>query len=206
MTSARMHRRTIACAALALAVAAPAAARGAEIGQTAPPGESVGGCIAATQDRTAAGTPTYTVPFDGEITTWRHQATAQVQPLRLQVFRQTRTDFPPEWLVVAQSRLETPVANKLNVFRTSIPVRAGDQLALSAASTPGSHVVACHFLSRVGEDDLQTFPRTYAPGETAREEGPGIHSVRLNVSATVVDVCRNKHGKAKKPSWCARRR
>jgi hypothetical protein len=85
-------------------------------------------------------------------------------------------------------------------------VRAGDQLALSASSTPGSFVPACHFLSRVGEDNLQTFPRTYAPGETAREEGPGISAVRLNVSATVVDVCRNKHGKAKKPSWCSKRR
>ena len=200
-----MRRRAIACAALALAAVAPASAQGAEIGQTAPPGESVGGCLAATQVATAPGTPTYTVPFDGEITTWRHQATAQVMPLRLQVFRQTKFTFPPEWLVVAQSRLETPVANQLNVFRTSIPVRAGDQLALSAGTTPGSHVVACHFLSRMGEDDLQTFPRTYSPGETAREEGPGIHHVRLNVSATVVDVCRNKHGKAKKPKWCSKR-
>lgn len=200
----RLSTKTAAAAALTFAALAPAA-HGAEIGQTATTDRQWFGCSSTVQERSGPVGPSYTVPFDGELTRWRYQAATDVQPLRLQVFRPVSTTFPRSWRVVGESRLETPVPNTLNVFTTSIPVRAGDRLGLAAQEVPGGHVFNCFFLTRDSGDEVRTFPTMYSVGELAVEEGPGVTAHAVNVSATVEDVCRNKKGKQKKPKWCSKR-
>lgn len=199
----RFSSKAIAATALAIAAAAPTA-QAAEIGQTAPPGETSFGCVSAVQERSAAAGPSYVAPFTGEITRWRFQAGATPTPVALQVFRPVSTTFPLSWLVVSQSRLERPRPNRLNTFRASVPAAAGDVLALRGG--PGNaRVESCYFLSRLLDDNVLDFARAFSPGETAVQDGPGTSGVRLNVSATIEDVCRNKHGRQKKPSWCSKR-
>lgn len=199
----RLTPRAAAAAALTLAALAPAA-QGAEIGQTAPPGERMSGCFTAVQERSSAAGPSYVSPITGEITRWRHQASATPSPVQLQVFRQVSATFPRSWLVVSQSRLERPLPNRLNTFRASVQIQAGDVLALRGAASD-SPVRDCYFVSRLLDDSVRDFLGLFRPGDTAVEDGPGVSAVRLNVSATVDDVCRNAKGKQKKPKWCSKR-
>jgi hypothetical protein len=125
---------------------APAAARAsATIGQTAAP--NVNGCSAFSwmQLNGGAGSPAYSVPANGTITSWSYQANDFGGSIALQVFRFTGT--VNQFTLVAESNTESVITDQLDTFSTSIPVLAGDQIALGVKSS----APACWFPGGPGD-------------------------------------------------------
>jgi hypothetical protein len=118
----------------ALAVLAAPAAADTTIGQTFTP---AGGtpCVVNTAilQATDDGTPSYAVPADGVITSWstKPDTITGTGQAKLKVYRLVSGTT---WTVIGQSNVETLTSNIVNTFSTSIPVNAGDRIAILTTS------------------------------------------------------------------------
>jgi hypothetical protein len=77
----------------------------------------------------------YSAPFAGVITSWSHQAGPTPTPLRLKVARPVGGN---EFTIIGESSFHSPTPNQLNTYAdVRVPVRAGDVLGLSIATSGG---------------------------------------------------------------------
>lgn len=197
----------LALALLAAALFAPSAAAGAapplvaQFGSVAPVGrEDNDQNWSSVQTHTAPGTPSYEIPYGGRITEWRFQGRTRPdgdQPRAADVQLQLWRPGPRgQWTLVAESALQTAPPYVLSHFSTSIPVRAGDHLGLSA--TTGSAAFTGDPRDRFAEWDF------HVPIGAIAFPDAFYDVRRLNVSATV-ERCATKQGKPKNPRACFRR-
>jgi len=126
-----MKRDLLGSLAVLVVLAAPASAGAATtVGQVAPSAMAAAVCpgstlVAATQ--VAAGTPSYTVPDDGVITSWSSQGGPGPSRLKFKVVR----DQLASYRIVGADPIERTVpASALATFDVRIPVAPGDQIAL----------------------------------------------------------------------------
>lgn len=114
------------------AFAAPAAAS-VTLGQVGPTSGTCTANLDMAQSSVTSGA-SYTVPENGTITAWSHNAPASAsQQFTMKVFRAVpnQANF---FKVVGHDGPRPQTANLLNVFTTSIPVQAGDLLGLDTAT------------------------------------------------------------------------
>ncbi len=164
MTRGRL-RSSLALVALAAALLVPASAGAATtLGETSSSPVNCGGGqpYAVAQDATAAGAPSYTVPSDGVLTSWSHDARGTgPQTGRLKVFRPTGN--AGELFAVGQSAVENLTLGQLNTFATRIEVKAGDRLGFTSVSG----FAGCLFLTGEDDDVLYEMPANdLQPGST----------------------------------------
>lgn len=114
-----------------------------EVGSTSP------GCTAnldMAQTGVASG-PSYTVPGDGTITSWSHNApTGPSQTFTMKIYRAV-PDQPGFFMVVGHDGPRDQPQNLLNTFQTNIPVRAGDFLGLDTANGASGCTINMGFTS-----------------------------------------------------------
>jgi hypothetical protein len=191
-----MHRKfsvALALFVVSLVAAAPALAAPVTIGSvTGSHGAPAVQCISALQLATAPSSPSYVVPFDGTITSWSVQGTAQAAPVQLQVYRPVG---PNQWRLVAETPVRTAAANVVSTFSAKIAVKAGDIL--------GRTGLGCVYTSGVPADQVLTFGTHPAIGSVVTPDGPGASAWRLNVRAKVEPDC--SKGNRKKPKACKAR-
>src|SRR2546421_12557625 len=79
------------------------------------------------------GSPSYAAPTAGIITSWSTQpdAITGTGMARLKVYR---LSSGTTWTVVGESTIQTLMSNVVNTFTTSIPVNAGDRIAILTTS------------------------------------------------------------------------
>jgi hypothetical protein len=161
-------------------VAAPASAATTTIGKTFAPQTgtpcTINTAILQSQDD---GSPSYAAPTAGTITSWSTQPDPIVGTghARLKVYRLVGGNV---WSVVGESNAELLTPNTLNTFSTSIPVNAGDRIAILATSgdfdcglaAPASNVTA------MGDG------MDHAPG-TSETFGFSVPSFHVDVSAVL---------------------
>jgi hypothetical protein len=148
---------------LGLIVCAGRAGASVTIGQLNPATSPSQTCNTIPQDLIQQGVAsgnTYTVPGNGTITSWSHNAAnAAGQSLTMKIFRKVGIGDPPTYLVVGHDgpRNLRPGGTTGNTFPTSIAVQPGDVLGLSLG---GSANTACVYstpgpsaLDRVGTLD-----------------------------------------------------
>lgn len=191
----------IALAVVAAALLAPPAAGAEEFGSVAPVGrEDNDQNHSSVQMRTAPGTPSYEIPYDGRITKWRFQGRTRAdgdEPRSAQVQLQLwRPGAGGQWTLVGESALHTAPPYVLSEFSTSLPVRARDHLGLSA--TTGSAAFTGDPADRFAEWDF------HAPIGATVVPDAFYDARRLNVSATL-ERCATKKGKPKNPRACFKR-
>jgi len=166
--------------------AAPAQAQ-TTIGQLAPPSPDPY-CINGPYDGAPIGTaaPTYTAPFSGLVTSWSTNATAGLgQEINFKIYKSLGGGFEEEhFLVVGQSGPQALVPSVLNTFNVSLPIQAGDVIALdddNAIAVPN----ACLFQTG-NPADLVTYTEGDAPNGTMLEAEGHEEGVRFNVTATIL--------------------
>jgi hypothetical protein len=166
--------------AASIAVVASPAAADTTIGQTFTPMAAtpcnVGLAILQSEDD---GAPSYAVPTGGTITSWSTESgpiggTGQA---RLKVYRLQSGSV---WTVVGESNVETLNQNTLNTFATSIPVSAGDRLALLATSGTFN----CGMSAPVANVVLPGDGTDHPPGDT-ETFGLAATGFHLDVSAVL---------------------
>ena len=164
-----------------LGVGVSAAAAAMTVGQAAPPSASgvIADCSDATgvQAASAAGTPSYTVPSDGVLTSFTTRAgTGTNATTRVYAFRNTS---PGNFLVVGRSEAEALTPSSLNRFPTRNSTRAGDLLGLKST---GANF--CLYAGGTGDVALGSFGVDPQPGSnfTPAFSAPGP---RWNVEAVL---------------------
>ena len=122
--------------------------------------------------------PSYTVPSDGRITSWSHQANDSSTPGtgRLQVLRPTGG---LSYTLVARSVHRAFVSDLLNTFPVDIPVKAGDIIGFRL----NSGLPACQLNDTVGGLGVVFAAEDPDLGTSLTFIGPDS-SGRLNISAT----------------------
>jgi len=114
----------------ALGALSPATSSAATIvGQAAPASAIQMSCAALTgvQDASGAGAPSYTIPTDGVLTSFRTRASAATgKSMRLIVFR----GVGPTFTVVGRGDSQPLTPSTLNQFPARMPVQAGDLLGV----------------------------------------------------------------------------
>ncbi len=167
-------------AVLALALGAAPARAAVTIGQTAPSAEFCQSTVDRLQPSVTSGN-SYVVPATvaaGTITSWSTQAMAGAgRRLAMKVYRPLGGGT---YLVIGHDGPHTLNPSALNIFATSVPVRAGDVLGSSTPSAAG--FPGCSF-GAPGDSYLQR-SGNLADGESASFPN-ATPDVRLNVSAAV---------------------
>ena len=107
------------------------------IGTTTTPTVTCGGPLGGstwTQRQPPTGPAvSYVAPTDGVITSWSFPGGAEVpRGVRLKMLRVTTA---PQYRTVGQSRLENPNVDMVNVYKTRVPAKAGDQIAVYHTGT-----------------------------------------------------------------------
>lgn len=123
----------MAVAAGCLLVPAGASAADVTIGSNLAGAANVNICsqgISCTYVQTSSGTPVAVSPVAGQLVRWRLKAGSLGGEVRLRVLRPTGTGYA----ALASSTTVT-VASDLNTFTTSLPIAAGDVVALDNASS-----------------------------------------------------------------------
>jgi hypothetical protein len=110
--------------ALALAVSAQAAT---VIGQTGPPNDCSGGGFGGEVQLSSAGGLTYTVPFDGTITSWSAATDTPGVQTKLLILQRVSGDT---FHVDAKSDYSTFTSVGVQSFPAQIPVHAGEEIGL----------------------------------------------------------------------------
>jgi hypothetical protein len=149
---------------LSLLGASPAQAT-ITIGQVAPPGFTPATCGPSsgsyTQPTVTSGN-SYIVPAAGRITSWTTRATANMnQTMSLQIMRPLGGAV---YLVTTHDGPRPLATSTVNIFPTSLAVRAGDILGVHTNGTP--NLVGCSF-EVIGETRWGSFPEGPEDGEQA---------------------------------------
>jgi Ca2+-binding RTX toxin-like protein len=120
-------RRLVAIASLLvlslLLLASASMAKAATIGGTFTPGVSCSGGYTFVQSVSPSNQ--YAAPSSGTLTSWSFQAAGAPPQLKLKIARPVGGN---DFRIVGESLPQTPVANVLNTYPVSIPVKAGDVL------------------------------------------------------------------------------
>jgi hypothetical protein len=144
------------------------------IGQTAPPNDCSGSDFGGQVQLSTAG-PSYTVPFDGTITSWSapsDEVGAQTKLLVLQPVSGTTFN------VVAKSDFGTFTSVGVQSFATQIPVRAGQVI--------GDFGQLCGFDTATDADAFGIFEGSEPATGTNRDfPEPSVPGSRVDLSATV---------------------
>jgi hypothetical protein len=125
---------------------------------------------------TASPGSSYTVPFDGVITSWSYQADPSPSSVS---FRVGRDEGSGHYAFVAGSALQTPAPGNLHTAEIQAPVKAGDVIGIFTTNDECGRAAAGY----------QTF---YRPGEAAVGSsspvfGPG--AFQLDVAASLEADC-----------------
>ena len=178
-------RRLVATAALLLAFAAPAGAA-TTVGQNFAPTLQVGTKATVFQLQASSGT-SYTVPFEGILTSWSFQTAAVTEPT---TFKVARPAGGSSYTVIGQGNVESPEPDRVNTYPVRIPVRPGDVIGFyqERGETPAGT-----------RSDFDSDQVAYAFGSDAQ---PGqtpsffqISKIRMNVSAKLeLDADRDGFG------------
>jgi hypothetical protein len=136
-----------------------------------------------TEIQTATGAPPrYEAPSDGTITSWSVAATSQTNVfVKLKMFRQT--NLANFFTLIGESSMQGPLTpNMLNgPFTTSIPVKAGDLLALDVVAGSG---LGCLFdTADTGDVAEEVYPDDSVVGDIVTRSD-SFNSTRANIAAT----------------------
>jgi hypothetical protein len=128
---------------------ARAAAVGSTVGEVMPAGGSPMSCgdITGAQSASGAGAPSYTVPTDGVVTGFSHNAGSGFGQLRGVMFRPTGVATTKT--IIGKSALTSLVPNTPMTFPARIPVVAGDQLGIQSKNILGRFT--CAFAGVAGD-------------------------------------------------------
>lgn len=160
-------------------MAAPAQAA-TTIGETGNTGSNCTANIMVQQGVTAPGSPSYTVPARGVITSWSYAAAALADQIKLKVVRPAGGN---DFTVVAETPVATMTPNTVNNIPTRLPVLAGDTIAIHV----GTNGAGC-------AHNAPTQPGDRVHGCAACDPAPGTNytsvqlagtDFRANVAATV---------------------
>jgi hypothetical protein len=177
-----------------VALASPAQAA-TVIGQTGTPDECSGGGFGGQLQLTSAG-PSYTVPFDGTITSWSAASDATGVQTKLLVLQPVSgTTFH----VVAKSDFATFSSPGVQSFPAQIPVHAGQvigewgQLCLIQTGNAGNQLASYEGAEpAIGTD--QDFGGTVGP-ENAADLSATVEPAVTGRRAAAVKKCKKKHSK-----------
>jgi len=157
-----------------IGLAGPSSASAAtQIGEVFTP---TAGCSATFMDfQSVSPQDQYVVPFDGVITSWSFQASANPPQQKVKFFRPVAGN---DFTVVGDSALETPAPSTLSSFSTRISVKAGDLLGRYVATNGDCVRNATGYTTRAlsGSDA--------SPGTTATFSVVGS-SVQIDIAATL---------------------
>jgi hypothetical protein len=134
-----------------------------------------------TQKTSDPGASSYTVPFDGVITSFRHlgaPAPLADQRVRLKVWQPDAE--PVQFKVVGASAIEPVDPGTLNEFDTRVPVSAGDMLGLATLTTN----MQCAFGGDPGDTGSWTDRQDTLVNSSAYLPIPA-NGFRFNIEATV---------------------
>jgi hypothetical protein len=126
-------RILIATGALALLLAPAADAADVTIGSNLAGSANANVCVASiscTYVQTSGGAPVAVSPVDGTVVRWRLKAGSTGGTVKLRVLRPAGTGFT----AVTSSAVRTVTSN-MNTFSTSLPIKAGDVVALDNSSS-----------------------------------------------------------------------
>jgi hypothetical protein len=177
--SAKLGARVFAALVVAGALTSTPAHAATQVGETFDPAGS--GCGAGTRIQSGSPGNSYAVPFAGVITSWSFQASAAPPAVKLRLARALGSH---QFALDAQSAVETPVANQLNVFATRLAVQAGE--LIGTTTTSSGDCLGTTSLSYTYDNFFSDPP----PGTTAASDGYGS-GIRIDVSATLETDCDN---------------
>jgi hypothetical protein len=159
----------------------PRIAAASAVGQVAPNAGSAFNCGDLTGVQTASGTgaPTFTVPTDGVVTAFSHNANSGTGSVRGVLFR--ATGVPADKLIVGKSALVPIVPSTLMTFPARIPVRAGDLLGIQVKNSVGT---GCAFPGVAGDAHDVSFAADPDVSSSFTSEGT-VPGNRWNISAVL---------------------
>jgi hypothetical protein len=161
------------------------------VGQAMPSGGSPIACgdLTGVQTASGAGAPSYTVPTDGVVTAFSHNAGTGTGQVRGVLFRSTAV--PANKTIIGKSALVALVPSTLMTFPAQVPVKAGDQLGIQ--TKVASADVNCVFVGVPGDSHILSGDD---PDLTSNfVGGPPINGNRWNISATLEpDVDHDNYG------------
>jgi hypothetical protein len=144
------------------------------VGQTATPSECAGPDFGQVQLSTA-GPPTYTIPFDGTVTSFSAGTLSAGPQTKLLILQPVAGDT---FQVVAKSDFVTfTVPNGVQTFSTQIPVQAGEVI--------GQYGQVCALASTMTPGDAFGFFEDAEPATGANQSFPNPSDPRIDISATV---------------------
>jgi hypothetical protein len=152
-----------------------ASAQGATVvGQTGTPDECADPDFGQVQITTAA-PPTYTIPFDGTVTSFSAGTLSSGAQTKLLILQPVTGDT---YQVVAKTDFATFTASGVQTFSTQIPVRAGQVI--------GQYGQVCALPTMSPSDNFAFFEDAEpATGANQSFPNPSIGSSRIDLSATV---------------------
>jgi hypothetical protein len=128
-----MRRILVVTAAIAMLLGSTAEAADVTIGSDLAGPANTNICVAGiscTYVQTSGGAPVAVSPVDGTVTRWRLKAGSTGGTVKLRVLRPAGTNFA----AVASSVTQT-VTSDMNTFSTSLPIKAGDVVALDNSTS-----------------------------------------------------------------------
>lgn len=163
---------------------APRAAAATPLGQVGTPAPcGVTGPGAVVINTLAAGSPSYTAPFNGVVTRFTHQANNVAGRVQAIVFADGAT--APEKTVVATSSRLSVSTNTLNSFAVRVPMKKGQKLGLGYTVTGMGCAIAADYAGDStwirGSYDPDTTPTYVAAGALS----DGVHTLRPNIGAVL---------------------